>query len=230
MRAPAIALFFCTATACDSSFDVFERAPFVASEVDSSWFSTVALTPEGVIGWGDVPGGGLGVESEDQRLPPSSIDAASRIALAAREVSLRLGERSTCLLADGELRCWGLNEFGQLGVGDFEPRLAPGEVVALPAPVASFDLFRRHVCAVLVSGELWCWGWGVESQINPGPGRPETSATPVRYGDDSDWTRVAVGDGHSCGVRSGTDLYCWGRNTERQAGGASTQAQVRSAS
>jgi alpha-tubulin suppressor-like RCC1 family protein len=41
--------------------------------------------------------------------------------------------------------------------------------------------------------------------------------TPTRIGSDSDWTAIAAGADHTCGVRAGT-LYCWGESNHGQVG------------
>src|SRR5262249_40432091 len=78
-------------------------------------------------------------------------------------LDLELGGFHTCaILADGGLRCWGLDDRGQLGYGvqtnygDDEP-LAGLPPVSVP-PVISVDLGERHTCARVGSGDIRCWG------------------------------------------------------------------------
>nr|BFE77368.1 hypothetical protein GCM10020092_106690 [Actinoplanes digitatis] len=41
---------------------------------------------------------------------------------------------------------------------------------------------------------------------------------------DGQWTALAAGDAHTCGIRGG-DLYCWGANYSGQLGIGSTTDQ-----
>ncbi|MCB9653509.1 MAG: hypothetical protein H6729_05155 [Deltaproteobacteria bacterium] len=59
-----------------------------------------------------------------------------------------------------------------------------------------------YSCGVRANGTLWCWP-GLE------PGGASASPIPVQVGTDADWSKVAIGRGFACGVRSG-QLYCWG--------------------
>jgi alpha-tubulin suppressor-like RCC1 family protein len=75
----------------------------------------------------------------------------------------------------------------------------------------------EHNCGILSDGTLWCWGSSLESQLGIGlydDVRPE----PIQVGTDRDWTLVAAGQGHTCGIRKPGLLFCWGRNTAFQLG------------
>jgi alpha-tubulin suppressor-like RCC1 family protein len=47
----------------------------------------------------------------------------------------------------------------------------------------------------------------------------------VQLGAERDWTFVATGQGHGCGIRAPGRLYCWGRNTDSQLGQGATNPQ-----
>ncbi len=75
----------------------------------------------------------------------------------------------------GELKCWGNNASGQLGLGDVENRGdAPGEMGdALPfvdvgGDVRRVELGYAHGCALLVDGRLKCWGKNTQGQLGLG--------------------------------------------------------------
>ncbi|MCY1060942.1 hypothetical protein [Nannocystis sp. SCPEA4] len=91
---------------------------------------------------------------------------------------------SRVLLRDRRVKCWGANEYGQLGLGDEDRGDEPGEMGdTLPA----VDLGRDdvaisssgvHNCALFESGAARCWGlseW--DGSDTSAPGR-STSATP----------------------------------------------------
>src|SRR5216684_121029 len=59
--------------------------------------------------------------------------------------------------ADGTVRCWGLNQFGQLGDGTTTTRLTPVQVSGL-TNVLSVAAGNLHTCALLADGTVRCWG------------------------------------------------------------------------
>ncbi len=67
------------------------------------------------------------------------------------------------LLADGTLRMWGHNGFGEMGTatpGSYATR--PVKVSALTNVVAVY-LGNSRSCAVLKDGTFWIWGFGYSS-------------------------------------------------------------------
>ena len=83
---------------------------------------------------------------------------------------------------------------------------------------------RRHVCALLSSGEVTCWGDNTAAQMGrdtlggaPRPGRVlYYTGEPL-----SDVVAISAhpaGD-HTCAVRASGDVVCWGQNGQSQCGG-----------
>jgi alpha-tubulin suppressor-like RCC1 family protein len=86
------------------------------------------------------------------------------------------GYSHTCaVLEGGALRCWGRNEYGALGygnkndIGDNEHPSAAGNV-NVGGPVAQIGVGATFNCALLVSGQVRCWG--SETNGHLGYGRP----------------------------------------------------------
>ena len=81
----------------------------------------------------------------------------------ARRLSLGMGH-AAALLADGTLRMWGHDGFGQIGVGTsgfYHEK--PMKVPAL-TNVAAVYLGGPHSFAVRADGTLWMWGFGFSGQ------------------------------------------------------------------
>jgi alpha-tubulin suppressor-like RCC1 family protein len=174
--------------------------------------------------WGADGDGRLGVAAADGGvgLAPVAVAGGPWIAPAA-------GSDHTCALAaDGSVWCWGGNANGQLGTGDRTSRPEPRRV---PLSGKAIDLRTafEFTCAVLADASLWCWGYNKEGQLGLGDQYPgDDRLAPTQLGAAHDWTFVATGQGHGCGIRAPGRLFCWGRNTEAELGqGTSAPAEIR---
>jgi alpha-tubulin suppressor-like RCC1 family protein len=129
------------------------------------------------------------------------------------DLSMESDSGHTCAVnADGELACWGHNEYGQLGDGTTENRTTPHPVAGVGwTSVSTGDGFT---CGVL-NGELYCWG--DPSSLKLGTSAPAIQTTPLRVGTSSGWTSVSTGAYSACGLLAGTP-YCWGSNSWGQIG------------
>jgi alpha-tubulin suppressor-like RCC1 family protein len=84
---------------------------------------------------------------------------------------LSAGGSTTCaVLGDGTVTCWGANDKGQLGIAvdppSFDGAAHPTPaVVALPGSATRVDVGQQSACALLVSGEVWCWGANAQRQL-----------------------------------------------------------------
>jgi alpha-tubulin suppressor-like RCC1 family protein len=143
-------------------------------------------------------------------------------------VHLSLGGQHSCaVLQDGGLRCWGLNDRGQLGYGNTN-NLGDDELLAmLPSisvpPTAQVELGNHHTCARVRNGEIRCWGYNEQGQLgyaNTFNVEPVLEMTlpggPVTIGDAA--SGLAVGFFHSCVTLVNGGARCWGRNDNGQLG------------
>jgi alpha-tubulin suppressor-like RCC1 family protein len=140
--------------------------------------------------------------------------------LTGHVVALAVGGTHTCaLIADGTVRCWGDNRFGELG----------GEVSALPdVPVKVTGL--RHVvaistsaddsCALVADGTVWCWGYNRYGQI--GNGSTKDAFEPVQVSHMTHAIQISVGVQFACALRSDATVSCWGSNFGGELGNGST--------
>ena len=84
----------------------------------------------------------------------------------------------TCALAiGGGIKCWGDNDFGQLGNGTTTFSWTLLDVVDLSTGVAGIGTGRDHTCAVTVGGDVKCWGDNSRGQL--GDGTTTNRLTPV---------------------------------------------------
>src|SRR5262249_43088664 len=124
---------------------------------------------------------------------------------------LAVGSQHACgLLASGEIRCWGDDNFGQVEGGHSGAMRSPTPVTfagAHPDAFTSIAAGGSYSCAI-GDGQLWCWG---DEKI-----LGTTNGSAIRIGTDADWTAVSAGFDHVCGLRAGA-VYCFGVNDHGQA-------------
>ena len=135
-------------------------------------------------------------------------------------IDVTAGHWHTCALrSTGEVSCWGRNHDGQLGNDDM------GVDSYVPVPVTgisdavSVSVNGEHSCAVHATGEVSCWGDNWEGELGNGESGPNIqSAVPVKVSGVSDALAVASGFDHTCALREGGKVSCWGSNEFGQIG------------
>jgi len=148
---------------------------------------------------------------------------------ACKVLQISAGGSHTCaLLSDRMVRCWGDNQFGQIGNGSttFSPK--PSLVVGLSG-IASVVAGLRNTCAISTTGLLSCWGDGSEGQLGAAPESLSSVGIPQAISSTatSPAALVAVGTAHLCYLVS-TDktVRCWGQSRYGRLGNGTTVAGV----
>jgi alpha-tubulin suppressor-like RCC1 family protein len=121
---------------------------------------------------------------------------------------------------DNAAWCWGMGVAGRLGNGSTLERLTP-VAVAGGHEFSSITVAWGHTCAVTLAGEALCWGDNGDGRLGIGS-TLAASAVPVPVSGDLHWSRLDVGQHHSCGMTSAGNAFCWGRNAHGQVGDATT--------
>jgi alpha-tubulin suppressor-like RCC1 family protein len=80
-----------------------------------------------------------------------------------------------CAISVDKVRCWGLNESGQLGDGTKFDANFPSLDVAAAALVSGLAVGEYHTCALLVDGSVQCWG----HRLGLGNNATQDSPSPV---------------------------------------------------
>jgi alpha-tubulin suppressor-like RCC1 family protein len=191
----------------------------------------------GKLGLGDKSELGFGVQKNRGDEPGEMGDALPAVDLGteAKATAIALMKCGACALLDtGKVKCWGLNDSGELGLGDKSNRGdEPGEMGdALPAVdlgagarAVALSAAAFHACALLDTGKVKCWGRNVDGVIGQGdkndrgdePGEMGDNLLPVEV-DSSKITLVSTGQRHSCALLETGKLKCWGGNDAGQLG------------
>jgi alpha-tubulin suppressor-like RCC1 family protein len=123
---------------------------------------------------------------------------------------------------DGTVWCRGVNDYGQLGRGDFDPHDDVGPVAGL-SDVTAIGAGAFHACARAAEG-VFCWGWNVTGQIGSGAldgdhAHP-TLVAPAPGMDDV--VQLVGSHDATCARTSAGRVFCWGRADMGEMGDGQT--------
>lgn len=148
------------------------------------------------------------------------------------------GQHSCAILDNGQVKCWGANDWGMLGLGDTVVwGDNPGEMgdnlpfVNLGTGRAVVDMSAgySHNCAILDNLDLKCWGFqGATGSLGNGSiggnavgdttGEMGDAMTAVNVGSNLHVIEVIGGASHTCARLDNGQIKCWGNNSSGQLG------------
>jgi alpha-tubulin suppressor-like RCC1 family protein len=136
--------------------------------------------------------------------------------------SMVLGFSHTCVLTDsGGVKCWGSNDFGQLGNETNERSEMPVDVVGLSSGVIAISGRYNSTCALMEGGAVKCWGENTVGVL--GDDTTIDRNTPVNVmGLTSGIVSISVGWEHACALTDKGGAKCWGKNFFGQLGNGTT--------
>ena len=167
--------------------------------------------------WGDNTFGQLGDGTTADRQVLTSVGLDS----ARTAVSISSGQDHTCAVLDnGEIQCWGRNNFGQLGDGTNSHSNSPVEasIGGVPVQLSSGDW---HTCAILDDASMKCWGRNTHGQLGDGTNSDSSAPVSVNLPGEK-FLAVSAGSNHTCAISDSWSLKCWGANQNGQLGTGTT--------
>ena len=182
-----------------------------AGEIAAGEDHTCAIVNGSAKCWGRNDVGQLGNNSTvDKSLVPVQVEG-----LEEGVTNISAGREHTCAIVNGALKCWGLNDHGQVGNNSDKESHVPVQVEGLEEGVTAIFAGFHHTCAI-VNGAAKCWGWNETGQL--GNNSKRDSPVPVQVeGLEEGVTAIFAGFHHTCAIVNGA-AKCWGRNVVGQLG------------
>ncbi|MEK9535450.1 MAG: hypothetical protein VW104_11285, partial [Halieaceae bacterium] len=195
-----------------------------AVAISSGNYHTCAILDNGDLKcWGSDAGGQLGDGGSNTNTDAPSATAID-LGTGRTAVAVSAGGSHTCAILDnGDLKCWGADNHGQLGDGGSNantnaPSSTPIDLGTGRTAVAVYAA-NTWTCAILDNGDLKCWGRDHYGQLGDG-GTSHSSnthitsppATPIDLGSGRTAVAVTGGQEHTCAILDNGDLKCWGKN------------------
>ncbi|WP_239253920.1 RCC1 domain-containing protein [Candidatus Nitrotoga sp. M5] len=200
--------------------------------------SSFALTTAGGVKfWGNsgILGSDLGVSD----LLPSSSTPLDIVGLTSGIAAIDTSGFHFCALTMvGGVKCFGHNDYGQLGNNSDSGSLTPVDVSGLISGMSAISTGSSHTCAITSAGRVKCWGsneygqlgdgskrdrWipvdvvGLDGGVIPDPVLPPNPVVPA-----SSAVAISAGFDHTCALTTAGGVKCWGGNEYGQLGNNST--------
>jgi alpha-tubulin suppressor-like RCC1 family protein len=154
-------------------------------------------------------------------------------------VEVSAGYHHTCVLfANGKVKCFGYNPYGELGLGDNVQRgLTPATQMGdlLPFIDLGTGITAKNICAgtyyscaLLTNNTLKCWGFnarnasGLNLHLGDGPGEMGNNLLPIPLGNNFTPKKISCGQTHACVLSTKGELKCFGQNDNGQLGTGTT--------
>jgi alpha-tubulin suppressor-like RCC1 family protein len=121
----------------------------------------------------------------------------------------------------GHAYCWGESDNGRLGnTGHVdEPLPAPVTIERVLVSFASMSVGLQHACAVMATGQAYCWGEGSFGRLGSAT---EDRFSPGLVSGGLSFASISAGDLHTCALTAAGQAYCWGFGGDGQLGNNTT--------
>lgn len=165
--------------------------------------------------WGDNYTGQLGTSATASASTPQAVQGSYQFA------SLTVGAFHACgLTSDGTAYCWGANADGELGTGNTTTSFMPVAVITM-TKFSSLAAGTNFTCGLDLANNAWCWGANMYGALGSGTVGGSAS-TPQQVSGSLQFTQLAAGAYHVCGIATSKVAYCWGSNATGQLGNGTT--------
>jgi alpha-tubulin suppressor-like RCC1 family protein len=126
------------------------------------------------------------------------------------------------VLSTGHMKCWGANNFGQLGNGTAAGSSVPVSVSNITTAAAPVGGTEYGFCARLTTSHVDCWGFGSDGQL--GNGTETSSEVPVAVHTITNAATLISGFLDYCALLSTSHVDCWGYGGDGELGDGTTMS------
>jgi len=220
-------------TTTSSSSPVMVNNLANVTQISVGKYHTCALRNDGTVWcWGDNTYGQLGNKTNNDSHVPVQVLGVGGTGFLTGVAEVSADGNFTCArLTSGGVRCWGHNQYGQIGNNTTNDSSTPVNVVGVGgtgtlANVIDIDGGANQACALISSGTVDCWGYNNDGQL--GNNTTTNSSSPVLVvgiggtGSLSNVTQISGGRLHACAMLSDHTVYCWGDNANGELGDGTT--------
>ncbi len=201
-------------------FDLFDK-------VSTGAFHSCGIRQDNTVWcWGSNAHGQLGVPTDpvDFQVVPVQVFLQNNEPLQADQIGA--GRAHTCALEvkfpgmDPRLFCWGDNQYGQLGTGNYIPFSTPLQVHHQNVKEGRLAVGHDHNCYFPLEDPrpVLCWGRNDSGQLGAGYTGNSPVPVPLHNPDILQYSHIVAGAQHTCGVVDYNHVYCWGNNGLGQLG------------
>ncbi|NOJ93361.1 RTX toxin [Corallococcus coralloides] len=179
--------------------------------------------------WGQNTYGQLGYNSTQNLGDGEPVASFGYVNLGGPAIRIAVGAEHSCaVMATGKVRCWGRNQYGQLGygntnsIGDDEQPWRAGDVNLGNVTATDVVAGGNHTCALLSNDKMLCWGFNGFGQLgqthfsNIGDNELPNSQTPFEPAGPV--SQISAGGIHTCALLKTGTVRCWGLNSSGQLG------------
>ena len=146
-------------------------------KVVAGYYTTCAIVRDGRVKcWGENAVGevGTGVSGNEYNTPQNVVGMDSGVTNVDPDYYF------TCATKDGKAKCWGDNDYYQIGNGTTDDSDVRKQVSGLTKNVKTVDTGYYTGCALLENGAAKCWGWNGEGEVGIDDEVNDTVPTPKR--------------------------------------------------
>ena len=115
------------------------------------------------------------------------------------------------LLTNQSLFCSGINNYGQLGLGN--QQLLSGYVDLGGNIPAAISAGNSHYCVILDDGSISCWGRNNMGQLGDGTNINRNSPVNVDIGLNKTAVSISSSNDFTCALLNTGEISCWGDNS-----------------
>ena len=173
--------------------------------------------------WGENARGQLGIgNTNDQYASSTAIDFGP---YTVKKIAAG-GDTSCAILSNDQIKCWGYNNKGQLGLGDTLTRGDAANEMGTNLPfvdlgsgrtVKDISLGFESVCALMENNQLKCWGENAYGRIlytggllGDGPNEMGDNLLDLNLGTGRTVKQISLGFSTACALLDNNRIKCWG--------------------